>query len=234
MWDLMLTGQYSPPQILAIANTEWHFRTRQTRKQGGKPLARSAIYRLFTDPFYYGWFEYPKGSGQWHKGSHEPMITEEEYTRVQLRLGAKANPRSITHVFPFTGLIRCGECGAAITAEEKYQLICSQCHCKFAYRQKDRCPRCTTQIDQMKNPTFLHYTYYHCTKRKDPHCTQRSIEASALERQIDAYLSRIQISPRFRDWALANLHEYHEQEVQKRNEIVHSQQKAYQEGVILS
>jgi site-specific DNA recombinase len=232
MWDLILTGQYSPPQILALANTEWHFRTRQTRKQGGKPLARSAIYRLFTDPFYYGWFEYPKGSGQWHKGSHEPMITEEAYTRVQLLLGAKANPRSITHVFPFTGLIRCGECGAAVTAEEKYQLICSECRYKFAYRKKDRCPRCTTQIDQMKNPTFLHYTYYHCTKRKDPDCTQRSIEASALERQIDAYLSRIQISPRFRDWALANLHEYHEQEVKKRNEIVHSQQKAYQDCLI--
>ena len=28
MCDLMLTRQYSPPQILAIANTEWHFRTR--------------------------------------------------------------------------------------------------------------------------------------------------------------------------------------------------------------
>src|SRR5256886_15835007 len=44
-------------------STEWHFRTRQTRKQGGKPLARSAIYRLFTDPFYYGWVGYSKGSG---------------------------------------------------------------------------------------------------------------------------------------------------------------------------
>jgi site-specific DNA recombinase len=229
MWDLMLTGQHSPPQILAIANTEWHFRTRQTRKQRGKPLARSAIYRLFTDPFYYGWFEYPKGSGQWHKGGHEPMITEEEYKRVQLLLGAKANPRSITHVFPFTGLIRCGECGAAITAEEKYQLICSRCRCKFAYRKKDCCPRCKTKINAMPNPTFLHYTYYHCTKRKDPRCTQRSIEASTLEQQIDAYLSRIQISPRFRDWAITNLRAYHEQEVKKRNEIVYSQQKAYQD-----
>ena len=81
----------------------------------------------------------------------------------------------------------------------------------------------------MPNPMFLHYTYYHCTKRKDPRCTQRSIEARTLERQIDAYLSRIQISPRFRDWAITNLRAYHEQEVKKRNEIVHSQQKAYQD-----
>jgi site-specific DNA recombinase len=199
MWDLMLTGQYSPPQVLEIANTEWHFRTRQTRKQGGKPLARSAIYRLFTDPFYYGWFEYPKGSGQWHQGGHEPMITEAEYNRVQILLGTKGKPRAIAHPFPFTGLIRCGECGAAVTAEEKYQLICVRCRCKFASRNTDRCPRCQTQVSEMTNPTLLHYTYYHCTKRKDPRCSQRGVEVRELERQIDAYLSRIQISPQFRE-----------------------------------
>src|SRR5262249_9100094 len=68
MWDVMLTGQYTPPQILKRVNQEWGFRTRQMRKLGDKPLARSGIYRIFTDPFYYGWFEYPRASGQWFKG----------------------------------------------------------------------------------------------------------------------------------------------------------------------
>jgi site-specific DNA recombinase len=58
MWDLMLTGRYTSPQIVEMANTKWGFRTRSTRKMGGKPLCRSAIYQLFTKPFYYGWFEY--------------------------------------------------------------------------------------------------------------------------------------------------------------------------------
>ncbi len=31
MWDSMLTGLYTPPQILKKANEEWTFRTRQTR-----------------------------------------------------------------------------------------------------------------------------------------------------------------------------------------------------------
>ena len=67
MWDLMLTGLYTPPQILTIATNKWGFRTRQMKKLGGTPLARSGIYRIFTNPFYYGWFEYPRQSGIWFK-----------------------------------------------------------------------------------------------------------------------------------------------------------------------
>src|ERR1035437_7409847 len=104
MWDLMLTGHYTPQQILKRANNEWGFRTRTSRKQGGKKIARSAIYKMFAMPFYYGSFEYPKKSGQWYKGNHEPIVTEAEYDRVQKLLGRKGNPRPQMHgIFPFTG-----------------------------------------------------------------------------------------------------------------------------------
>jgi len=33
MWDLMLTGNYTPPQIRRIANKEWGFKTKQYRKK---------------------------------------------------------------------------------------------------------------------------------------------------------------------------------------------------------
>jgi site-specific DNA recombinase len=82
MWDWMLSGQHTPPQILELANEKWGFRTRPTRRMGGKPLAKSGIYQIFSKPFYYGRFEYPSGSGQWYQGKHEPMITEVEYDRV--------------------------------------------------------------------------------------------------------------------------------------------------------
>jgi len=72
MFDLMLTGNYTPPKILEIATNEWGLRNRF-----GKKIARSTIYRIFADPFYYGKFEYPKNSGNWYQGKHEPMITEE-------------------------------------------------------------------------------------------------------------------------------------------------------------
>lgn len=228
MWDLMLTGNYSPPQILRTANDQWGFRTRQTKKMGGKPLVHSAIYRLFGDRFYYGWFEYPRKSGNWYKGNHDPMITEEEFNRVQVLLGRNGTARPSTHpTFPFTGLIRCGECGAAVTAEEKHQLRCEICRHKFSYRNAEKCPKCDTRVERMENPAIRHYTYYHCTKRKEPSCTQGSIEAKSLEIQIEDFLSRIQISERFKNWAIKYLHELHKQESIARTEIDKSQKTAY-------
>jgi DNA invertase Pin-like site-specific DNA recombinase len=230
MWDLMLTGLYTPPRILEIANNEWGFRTRATRKMGGKPLCRSAIYQIFTKPFYFGRFEYPRKSGRWYDGKHEPMITEAEYDRVQMFLGRKGNPRPKTIFdFAFTGLIRCGDCGSMVTAEQKHQLMCGSCRFKFAHRNRDACPRCDTPIDQMAKPLFLHYTYYHCTKSQNRLCTEKSLRADALEEQIANYLARIQISARFKTWAFKYLHELHEKESACRNEVIQAQQRGYRE-----
>ena len=222
MWQMMLTGSFTPPKIARIANEKWGFRTPY-----GRPLSRSTIYQLFTNPFYYGWFEYPKGSGNWYKGSHEPMITQEEYERVQILLGRKGKPRLKKHNFPFTGLIRCGECGAMVTADEKNQVICSKCKYKFSSNNRFECPKCKTSIEKMKKPTNLHYLYYHCTKRKKPDCAQRSIEVKELEKQIEHYLSKIQISESFKEWAIKYLKEENEKEVSSRQTILASQRKAY-------
>jgi DNA invertase Pin-like site-specific DNA recombinase len=230
MWDLMLSGLYTPPKILDIANTEWRLRTRPMRKLGGRPLCRSAIYKILTKPFYCGSFEYPRGSGKWYEGRHEPMVTHAEYDRVQTLLGRNGNPRPRTQrEFAFTGLIRCGECGSTVTAEEKHQVICGGCRFKFAYRSHDACPRCQVTIEKMPNPLFLHYTYYHCTKKQKPNCSQKVISLGDLEQQIDRYIARIQISVRFKDWALKYLGELHDKEVKSRNDDLQAQQKAYRD-----
>jgi site-specific DNA recombinase len=232
MWDLMLTGLYTPPKILEIANTEWGFRTRPTRRRGDKPLSRSTIYRIFTTPFYYGWFEYPDGSGQWYQGKHEPMITEAEYDRVQALLGRHGNPRAHSHEeFAFTGLIRCGDCDRAVTAEEKHQVICGHCKFKFAYRRHKDCPRCKTPIEKMLNPKFLHYTYYHCSKSGRPVCSQKCVSGRELEKQINESLARISISRKFKEWAIKYLRELHDVQTASLHEIIQTQKKAYQECV---
>jgi site-specific DNA recombinase len=233
MWDLMLTGLYSPPQILEIANNEWGFRTRTTRKMGGILLGRSGIYRIFTRPFYYGEFEFPQRSGQWYRGKHTPMITEAEYDQVQKYLGRKGNPRPRTHgIFPFTGLIHCGECHGMVTAEEKHQVMCGNCRFKFAYRKRDTCPCCETPIEAMTNPLFLHYTYYHCGKSKNPSCSQKSVSQTELETQINDYLAKIQISDKFKDWALKYLREFHDMESRQVHEISQSQRKTYDDCLL--
>ena len=87
IFDLALSGHHTPVQIWRIANNDWKFKTPQ-----GKPLGRCTTYRMLTMPFYYGEFEYPLGSGNWYKGIHEPIITLEEYDKIQIILGRKGKP----------------------------------------------------------------------------------------------------------------------------------------------
>lgn len=166
-WDLALAGKHAPAEIRQIANTAWGYRTHR-----GNPLSRNTIYSIFSNPFYHGVYEYPKGSDTWHTGRHTPMVTEEEFDAVQHFLSRSRKMPRNKKAFAFTGLIQCGGCGSSVTAEEKHQLICSGCHYKFAYRSKENCPWCKIPTGEMKNPRRLTYTYYHCTKSGDSVCTE--------------------------------------------------------------
>ncbi len=190
MWDLMLTGNYTPPQIAKIANENWHFKTRPTKRHVGlKRLSRSNIYKIFTNQFYYGWFEYGKGENRkLYLGRHEPMITEKEYDIVQKLLGRHGRQRPQKHRFAFTGLMRCGNCDAMITAEEK--------------------------VKHQKNGNVHHYIYYHCTKQKDENCQEKAVELKELSTQIDAEINNLTISDKFKEWAIRHLHEIRQTQAQ--------------------
>jgi site-specific DNA recombinase len=197
-WDLMLTGNHTPPKILDMLN-EWGFRTPRTKRRGGKPMSYSTIYKIFTNQFYAGLIPY---SGQIFQGQHEPMVTLEEFDRVQVLLGRKGKPRPKTHVFAFTGCIRCAECGCLITAIEKI---------KFIKRDK-------------KTKT---YVFYHCTRRKkSAQCSQRKeLTLDKLELQIEMEIEKYTILPEFRDWALEILNEHNDTEINDRSKIYESQLK---------
>lgn len=196
IFDIVLTQNHTIPQILEIINNQWKLKTKT-----GKKLARSTIYRILSDPFYYGEFEYKKNSGNWFKGKYEPMITKEEFDRIQIILGKKGKPRPQKHKFPFTGMIRCGECGAMITAEDK--------------------------IKKQKNGNIHYYSYYHCSKRKKIRCSQKTIRKENLEKQIVNILESIEIPVEFKEWALDVLKEENKKEFSDKKIILSSQQKAY-------
>ena len=193
MWDLMLTGQYTPQKVWEVASGEWGLTTRQ-----GNKIARSSVYRIFSDPFYYGEFEYPKGTV--HQGNHQPMITREEFDKVQFLLG-KVSTRPKTYDFALRGPIFCGECGAMITAEHK--------------------------VKRQKNGKIHQYVYYHCTKRKDISCKQKVIEESKLEEQIAEKLGRFEIPSSFRKWAMSVLREQNKGEAATREKIMTTHRKEY-------
>jgi len=194
-WDLMLTGNHTPAEIREIANTAWGFKTHR-----GNPLGRSTIYNIFSNPFYHGTYEYPKGSDTWHTGRHTSMVSEEEFDAVQNLLSRSRHMPRNRKMFAFTGLIQCGGCHGTVTAEEKHQLICSVCKLKFAHRSKERCPRCKTPIRDMANPIRLAYTYYHCSKSSNPVCVERGIERKELEVQMLHCLARLRLPDFHNRW----------------------------------
>ena len=209
LWDLALTGRYSLRQIRDIANHKLILRTLKRKKLGGKPLTVSHIHSILTDPFYYGWYWWKSphtGVRELHQGNHKPMITEKEYRTVRLILGRPTRPQPKTHLFAYTGLIRCGEClRSMVTAEEKWQVICGECKYKFASEYQGSCPRCNGKINEMMNKKVLHYVYYHCGKQTNPGCSQKSVRVEDLEAQIDGIMAGFTIKQKYMRWALKTL-----------------------------
>src|SRR5579872_5660046 len=83
-----------------VANDSWSGRQifRWLKKMGfktkhGKALVLGNIYLLLRNPFYYGEFEYPIGSGQWYKGAHQPIITKELFDKVQATIHGHYIPK---------------------------------------------------------------------------------------------------------------------------------------------
>jgi len=203
MWDLMLTGNYTPPQIREIANKEWGFRVPKSKRGGGGELADSVIYKTFRNIFYAGMFEW---SGKVYKGNHKAMITLEEFDRVQIILGRNGKPRSQEHEFSFTGIMQCEVCGSMFTASEKKKIV--------------------KRTGEIKT-----YIYYHCGKKnKKVKCEQEPMTLSEAEEQIDIELERYTILPIFRQWALEILNRDNDKEIEARTKVYENQQKSAAEA----
>ncbi len=172
LWDLLLSGSYSVPQILDIANNKWGFRVKNRRKKVDTLLGRSSLYGIYINPFYYGSFVF---QGNEYKGKHKPMITYTEFQQVQQILGRRDKPQYKKHNFTFTGSFRCSRCGSMITGERKKKLIKS--------------------IGKHRS-----YTYYHCSLGKNRNCSRKSVTESQLEAKVSDMLLGITIPDGYLKW----------------------------------
>lgn len=148
MWDMMLTGNYTVPQILKIVNEEWKYKMRPHKKMGARPMSRAGLYRIFTNTFYYGHYEY---GGDWFEGKQAQMITQDEYDRVQAILGRKGKQRPKTREFSFTGMVFCGECGCSITAEEKVNRYGSRYVYYHCTKKKGKCSQGSIELGKLED-----------------------------------------------------------------------------------
>jgi len=200
--ELFLTGKYSVAKLVDVANNKYGFRTRKTKRNGGKKLSKSRLYEMFSNPFYKGCYT---SNGKTYKLNHMPMISEEEFDIIQDILGGKNKPRRKSHDFSYRGPIICGECGCMITAEEKIKRIKS-------------------------TGKSISYIYYHCTGRRGNCSQNKCIREDKLVELITAEVSKFTILPQFRDWALEVLRESHADEVSERKILFNNLEKSYKEA----
>jgi len=82
----------------------------------GKRLCKAVVKHMLCNPIYTGLIVH---NGETYEGKFSPIVSRATFETVQRILKDRAKPRKSkkSHNFPFVGLLRCGECGAAITAQ---------------------------------------------------------------------------------------------------------------------
>ena len=102
-----------------------------------------------------------------YEGTHTPIVSKELFDNVQkvLALRSRAHHKPTNEPQAYCGLLRCGECGFSITAEDK--------------------------LKRQKNGNVHRYVYYRCTKKKTAvHCSQPYVREEALDSQLSDLLAK--------------------------------------------
>ncbi|OGI33542.1 MAG: hypothetical protein A2420_00255 [Candidatus Moranbacteria bacterium RIFOXYC1_FULL_44_13] len=161
MFEKMAYEKWSGRKIYHWLKFELNFKSK-----GNKNLSLGNIYRLLQMSFYYGPFEFPRNSGNWYQGKHEPLITKELFDLVQEQL---KRDRIVleSREFAFTKIMTCGLCGSGITAQEKYK--------------------------KLKNGSVNKYIYYGCTRSRDKYCKCGYMREEEIISQLIRIIDKIDI-----------------------------------------
>jgi site-specific DNA recombinase len=226
---LILSGNSTPMEALNVLNNKFHYRTRKTTRQGGRPMSKSGWYKFLADPYLYGLMVRKEGEQRFEG---KTVLNTEEFERLQIMIGRKGKPRISKHEFAYKPVLKCGGCRGSVTADEHWQIICPVCKTKF-HKGKitTKCKNCGTLIENMKNLKLLHYIHYCCAKKTTPNCTEKSIRLEVLEKQIDQELQKYEIPETFRSWAIEYLNELNNSEVKDREIIRNNAKEAYDDCV---
>ena len=162
MFEKVAYEHYSGRKIYNWLKFELNFHTR-----GNKPLTLSGVYRILDNTFYYGPFEYPRESGNWYQGKHQPLITQELFEKSQAQLKRDQIVRE-NKEFAFTKLFTCGYCQSGISAEEKWK--------------------------PLKDGTSAHYIYYGCSRARDRNCKNKYIREEELIEELLKIIDKVNIN----------------------------------------
>lgn len=162
MYEKVAYEKWSGRKVYNWLKFDLNFKT----AAGNKNLTVSNVYVLLQNHFYYGVFEYPKNSGRWYQGKHDPIISKELFDAVQAQLKSQF-VRTEGKEFAFTKLMLCGLCGSGITADEKFK--------------------------KQKNGSVHRHVYYMCSKSKDRNCKCGYINEIDLLKQFEELMDKVDL-----------------------------------------
>jgi len=162
MFEKVAYEKWSGRKVYNWLKFELNFKT-----IGNHSMALGGLHRMLVNPIYYGVFEYPKNSGNWYQGKHEPIITKELYEKTVQQL-KRDNIQRQSKEFAFTKLMVCGLCGSMVSAEEKYK--------------------------QLQDGTTAKYIYYGCGRSKDRNCKSHYLREEELVEQLIKVFDQIEIN----------------------------------------
>ena len=152
-------------------------RSLPTPKRPAKPLAVSTIHRLLTNPYYKGDVIY---RGTRYKGNHPALVPAEVWYQVQSVLTAHqcAVEATQVHGHYLKGTIHCGQCGSRLI------------------------------VSNAKNRHGNVYCYFVCSGRhsKRTDCTRQAMLIEDVEKLVEDYYTRVQITTAQQDALAGMLH----------------------------
>ncbi len=163
MFEKVAYDKWSGRKIFHWLKFELNMRT----ECGKKHLTLGNIYTLLENHFYYGVFEYPKKSGNWYTGRHEPLISKELFEEVQKQIKNQNLKASEPKEFAFTKLIKCGLCGSGVCAEEKFK--------------------------KLKDGSVNRHIYYACGRSRNPDCKREYINEPDLIDQFILLMDKVDL-----------------------------------------
>ena len=155
--------KWSGKRVYLWLKDEMNFKTRND-----KALNISTLYEMLKNPFYCGVYEYPRKSGNWYVGKHQPLISQELFQAVRSKVIEETKPKRQIREFTFVRMMVCGKCGSGVTAFEKQKLI------------------------KGDGSTRL-YTYYGCTGGKDRNCKNPYIREESVIAQLCEIVDQVEI-----------------------------------------
>ena len=130
IFELYATGNHSLSTLRAAILQE-----------AGIRISRGYLEKMLKNCFYVGQFIW---RGEEYRGTHEPIISPQQFQRVQEAFAEHHKPKYRKHNFAFAGLLRCAHDGCIVTTElQKGRYVYYRCShgrgkCPLPYMREEQ------------------------------------------------------------------------------------------------